>query len=337
MTSAKFSPIAVLGAGSWGTALALHLAKLQQEVRLWTMNTEHVAEMQRDKVNSRYLPSDPFPSSLQPISGLADTIVNCDDILIAIPSAGLRNIFTLLKPLLKKPTHFIFATKGLDFETSKLSHDLAEEILGPGHTYAILSGPSFAQEVAKGLPTAVVIASSDAALAQHALQRFNSPLFRVYSSSDIIGVEICGVVKNVLAIACGISDGMGFGANARSGLITRGLHEMTRLGLAIGAKTETFTGLAGVGDLVLTCTDNQSRNRRFGLSLGQGKSPEEATRAIGQVIEGQRNAEIVVQLAKAHHVEMPISEMVLKILKKELTSLQAMQQLLSRVTKNEKQ
>lgn len=335
MTADIQTPIAVLGAGSWGTALALYLARRGQEVRLWTNNIDHFEEMNRDKTNKRYMPGHVFPETLRPMASLISAIENCHDILIAIPSAGFRNILMAIKPLLKHSVNFLCAAKGLDLDTGKLLHLLAYEVLGPDHCYGVISGPSFASEVAEGLPTAVVIASENIDYTYHFINRFNSPIFRVYSSTDITGVEIGGVVKNVLAIACGISDGMGFGANARSGLITRGLHEMTLLGLALGANAETFTGLTGVGDLVLTCTDDQSRNRRFGLALGKGKSPTDAAREIGQVIEGKRNAELVVQLARDHQVEMPITEMILQILQEKLTPLEAMKQLLARETKKE--
>jgi glycerol-3-phosphate dehydrogenase (NAD(P)+) len=216
-----------------------------------------------------------------------------------------------------------------------LLHDVAIEVLGKEHAYAILSGPSFAREVAAGLPTAVVAASHDPLFAKDLVNRFNSPLFRVYSSHDVVGVEIGGIVKNVLAIATGISDGMKLGANARSALITRGLAEIVRLGSALGGQHETFTGLSGLGDLVLTCTDDQSRNRRFGLALARHTAPQDAEKEIGQVVEGKRNAQLVVQLAHQHHVEMPITEAVWAILSGRLTLQEAMQVLLSREPKAE--
>ena len=327
-------PIAVLGAGSWGTALALYLSRLGQEVRLWSHDTNHVNTMLAEHTNNRYQPGFIFPDSLHPTSSLNESIANCDDILISLPSAGFRSTLTLLKPFLHTSTRIAWATKGLDPETGQLLDDVTREILG-GYPLAILSGPSFAGEVATALPTAVVVASRNAAFASDLMHRFNSQVFRVYTSTDVRGVEIGGVVKNVLAIACGISDGMGFGANARSALITRGLAEMTRLGISLGAHQETFIGLAGVGDLVLTCTDNQSRNRRFGLALGKGKNSTDAEREIGQVVEGKRNAELVMQLAQKHSVEMPISETVWKILQGKITPPDAMRILLSREPKRE--
>ena len=331
----SLSPIAILGAGSWGTALAIYLARQGQDVRLWSFNTDSIHAMQSDRANLSYLPNISFPDTLNPTAELSAALQGTTDIMIAVPSAGFRSTLTLLKPLLNKNNRILWVTKGIDLETGQLLHEVAQDIFGHQHSLAVLSGPSFASEVAKGLPTAVVVASSDLTFSNDILTRFNSSVLRVYSSQDMTGVEIGGVVKNVLAIACGISDGMGFGANARSALITRGLAEMTRLGIALHAQPETFTGLAGVGDLVLTCTDNQSRNRRFGLALGQGKTANEAEQAIGQVVEGKRNAELLVQLAHQHKVEMPISEAVWDILQGKLTPYDALLALLSREPKQE--
>jgi glycerol-3-phosphate dehydrogenase (NAD(P)+) len=327
---------AVLGAGSWGTALALHLSRLGQSVRLWTMDAEHAAAMQADNENKRYLPTLTFPSHLHATSDLAAAVQDVRDILIAVPSAGFRSTLLQLKPFVKTNTRIYSATKGLDEKTGQLLHQIAEEILGKQCSYAVLSGPSFAREVAIGLPTAVVIASKDATFAQDLSNRFNSATFRVYISTDVPGVEICGSIKNVLAIATGISDGMGFGANARSALITRGLAEVVRLGLALGGQLETFMGLAGMGDIILTCTDNQSRNRRFGLALAQGLSTADAAKEIGQVVEGQRNAELVMQLAQLHQIDMPIISAVYGVLQGQLTPQEAMRHLLARTPKPEK-
>lgn len=334
MTTVK-QPIAILGAGSWGTALALHLAHLNQTVHLWTPSKEHAAQLESERVNNRYLAHHPFPKNLQPTAELTTALHNVNDILIAVPSAGFRNTVTQLKPLLQPGMRIAWATKGLDENTGQLLHEVITELLGHHYPTAILSGPSFASEVALQQPTAVVIASQDAAFAQDLLTRFNTPLFRIYLNTDIPGVEVGGAVKNVLAIATGISDGMGFGANARCALITRGLAEMTRLGSKLGGQSETFTGLAGLGDLILTCTDDKSRNRRFGLALGQGKNATQAEKEIGQVVEGKRNAELVAQLAHKHKIEMPITEAVLQILQEKKTPKQAMQDLLTRATTSE--
>jgi glycerol-3-phosphate dehydrogenase (NAD(P)+) len=328
-------PIAVLGAGSWGTALALHLARLGQPVRLWSFEADHVIEMQRDRTNKRYLPTQAFPQTLQPVVKLEDALSDVHDILITVPSIGFRSTLFLLQAFLQPTMRIVWATKGLDEQTGGLLHEVAQHILGDKSSFAVLSGPSFAKEVAANLPTAVVIASHNQTFAKDLQQRFNGQFFRVYLSQDMIGVEIGGVVKNVLAIATGISDGMGFGANARSALITRGIAEMVRLGIALGGQYETFYGLTGLGDVVLTCTDDQSRNRRFGLLLGKGLSPAAAEKEIKQVVEGKRNTELVMMLANNMLVEMPIVETVFHILQGKMTPKDAMQYLLSRTLKAE--
>lgn len=325
----------ILGAGSWGTAIALHLSRLGHTVHLWTHDTEQIKSMQKERMNLHYMPDQRFPDSLQPVVDLKEAILGANDILIAVPSVAFRSLLTEVKPLLKPKVGVLWLTKGMDENTGQLLHEVAEDILGADHPFAVLSGPSFAAEVADGLPTAVVVASRDMAFAEKLSHEFNSNTLRVYFSRDVIGVEVGGVVKNVIAIATGISDGMGFGTNARCALITRGLAEMIRLGLALGGHYETFTGLTGLGDLVLTCTDNQSRNRRFGLLLGKGMSADDALRQIGQVVEGKRNAELVVHLAQKNGVEMPIAESVVNILQGKMTAKEAMQMLLSRETKAE--
>jgi glycerol-3-phosphate dehydrogenase (NAD(P)+) len=302
---------------------------------MWTPNTASAAEMLTDRVNNHYLPGQIFPGSLHPTSNIKEALQDADVILIAVPSAAFREVLTLIQPLISTSIPIIWATKGLDNLKGQFLHETAEEILGKTRSYAVLSGPSFAREVAIGLPTAAVIASIDSSFANELLNYFNSSHFRIYLSTDVIGVEIGGVVKNVLAIATGIADGMKLGANARSALITRGLAEMTRLGLALGGQYETFTGLAGLGDLVLTCTDNQSRNRRFGLALGEGKKTDIAEKEIGQVVEGKLNAEQILQLAQKVSVEMPITEAVCEILRGKASPKEAMQHLLSRSPKTE--
>jgi glycerol-3-phosphate dehydrogenase (NAD(P)+) len=236
------------------------------------------------------------------------------EVLLAVPSVGFRSTLVLMKPLLSSHAKLICATKGLEDGTGRLCHEMANEVLGGQYSFAALSGPSFAKEVAAGLPTAVAIASTDAGWIKVIAARFRSAIFQTHACEDVTGVEIAAVVKNVIAIATGMSDGMKLGANARSALITFGLNEMTCLGLAIGAKKDTFMGLAGVGDLILTCSDDQSRNRRLGLALGHGKSIADAEKEIGQVVEGKRNAEIVVKLASEHQVSMPTCSLVWDIL-----------------------
>lgn len=324
-------PIAILGAGSWGTALALYLGRRGQSVRIWSVDASEITAMQTDKANHRYLPGHPLPATLQPMTDLADTVKDVDDILVVVPSVGFRQTLTALKSATQKPVRVICATKGLDIQSGQLLSDVAADLLSKDDKFAILSGPSFAREVAAGLPTAVVIAAQDKAFLNDLTRRFDSPIFRIDSSDDIIGVEISGVVKNVIAIATGVSDGLGLGANTRSAIITRGLGEIIRLGKALGGRLDTFIGLAGLGDLILTCSDNQSRNHRLGLAIGKGQSAQEAESEIGQVVEGKQNAELVVSLAKRHQIELPICGVVWQILQGKLGSKEAITQMLPNV------
>lgn len=319
--------IAVLGAGSWGTALAMLLARNGHEVILWGHNADHMNAMQQVGCNTVYLPDFPFPTNMTCSSDLAATVANADDVLIVVPSHAYNELLQRLKPLLKASTGVAWSSKG--FCDSKCLHEVAQEYLGT-RTTAVISGPSFAKEVAQGLPTAVVVASDDSDYAAKWAQYLSSDTFRPYQSSDVIGVEIAGAVKNILAIATGIAAGLQLGSNAQAALITRGLAEITRLGLAMGAQPETFMGLAGMGDLVLTCTDNQSRNRRFGFALGQGKSVADAKKSIAQVIEGIDATAEAHQLAKKYHVEMPIVEQVYNILYQHASVKTAVQALLAR-------
>lgn len=329
MEGQRLKPITILGAGSWGTALALHLSKLGQTVRIWSYEIPEVAAMLAERTNSRYLPGFPFPDLIQPTANLADAVKDIDDVLIAVPSIGFRETLIMLKPLIDSNIRITCATKGLDTDTGQLLHEVVDEVLGKTRKFAVLSGPSFAREVAAGLPTSVVIASKHDDLLTDLMQRLNSPLFRTFPSDDVVGVEIGGVVKNVIAIATGIFDGMELGANARSALITHGLTEITHLAQALGGKLETIIGLSGIGDLILTATDNQSRNRRLGLAIGKGQNLEEAEREIGQVVEGKRNAELVAGLANTHQVNMPICETIWQLLQGKLNTRQAIESMLA--------
>lgn len=320
--------IAVLGSGAWGTALAIHLAK-KMPVCLWGRAEDVPMQMQSQRTNEKYLPNIPFPERLHVEPCLEKALADAEDILIAVPSHAFGSLLSQMKPFLILDTQkIVWATKGLDPKTHRLLHEVVKDILGPSCVFAVLSGPSFAREVAEGLPTAVSLASGSLPFLEKLVDLLHSEYFRTYTTYDYIGVQVCAVVKNVLAIAVGISDGMHLGANARAALITRGLAEMTRLGLAMGGILQTFLGLAGVGDLVLTCTDNQSRNRRFGLALGG--APDLAKDADPKTIEGKMNAEEVYLLAKVHHVEMPITERVHAILTGTETPEEAMRILLSR-------
>jgi len=331
----KNSPIAVLGAGSWGTALAVHLARNNQETHLWGWKKEEVAKLKSARCNDLYLPGVAFPESLSVTDNLSEALDNVSDVLVVVPSYGFRSCLKLIAPLLIPNARVSWATKGLDSETGKLLSEVAREELGDAIHLAVLAGPSFAKEVGADLPTAVTIAATDEQFSADLSDRFTGKTFRVYRSDDLVGVQLGGVVKNVLAVAAGISDGLGYGANARAALITRGLTEMIRLGLAAGAKQNTFTGLAGVGDLVLTCTDNQSRNRRFGLALAEGQTIDEAKKTVGQVVEGARNAGEVRMMAERLNVEMPITDAVYRLLQGEINAKNAVDELLSRTPKSE--
>lgn len=306
--------IAVLGAGSWGTALALQLARNGNVVRLWARDGAAIAAMQRDGENRRYLPGCPFVSGLQPEASMAAAVAAADDVLVVVPSHALRACLDMLAPLLNATQRVIWATKGLEPETALLPNQVAAEVLGKQRPVAVLSGPSFAGEVGRGMPTAVTIASTDRAFARDMAGAFHDGVFRVYTAGDVIGVGVGGAVKNVIAIAVGMSDGLGYGANARALLITRGLSEMTRLGVELGGKRATFTGMAGLGDLLLTCSDDQSRNRRMGLALAAGKSVATAEAEIQQVVEGVRVAREVSRIAAQRQVEMPLATQACRVL-----------------------
>jgi glycerol-3-phosphate dehydrogenase (NAD(P)+) len=328
-------PIAVLGAGSWGTALALLLARNGYDVRLWARDQAHIMQMRDLGANTRYLPDYPFPKNLQPYHDLPNCLTDVHDILIVVPSYAFRELIFQIKPSVHAHTRIVWGTKGLD-EHHHLLHEVVAEILSPQIPMAVLSGPSLASEVAAGLPTAVTLSSNQPQFPKDLIEYFHNPHFRVYENTDMVGVELCGAVKNILAIAAGISDGMQFGANARSALITRGLAEMSRLCEAMGGKRETLMGLAGLGDLVLTCTANQSRNYRFGMALGTGIDRHTAERAIGQAVEGLYNSAQVHELLKQHPVEMPISQQIYRILYENLDARHAVKTLLERVPTTEK-
>ncbi|MBV8909321.1 MAG: NAD(P)-dependent glycerol-3-phosphate dehydrogenase [Gammaproteobacteria bacterium] len=323
-------PIAVVGAGSWGTALAIQFARGGRAVRLWGRDRQRLAAMAASRCNERYLESARFPPSLLLEPQLSAALAGARDVLIVVPSQAFRAMLIELAPLLDPDMHVAWATKGFEQGSLELPHQVAREVLGAERRVAVLSGPTFAREVGAGLPTAMTVASPDAAYARTLARELSSANFRAYTSTDITGVEIGGAVKNALAVGAGLSDGLGFGANTRVALITRGLKEMTRLGLALGARAETFMGLAGLGDLVLTCTDDQSRNRRFGLLLAAGHSPESALAEIGQAVEGHAAARAIVTVAARAQVEMPLCAMVYRVLFEQLAAKEAVRELMSR-------
>lgn len=326
----------VLGAGSYGSALAMSLARNGNHTLLWGHEPEHIAELAAARSNEAYLPGITFPDSLEMESDLETAVTACRDILIVVPSHVFGDVLTRIKPFLKADSRIAWATKGLEAETGRLLQDVATDILGSDFPLAVLSGPTFAKELAAGLPTAISVSSTDTDFADeisHLLHCGRS--LRTYTNQDFIGVQLGGAVKNVIAIGAGLSDGLGFGANARTALITRGLTELCRLGEALGAEKNTFMGMSCLGDLVLTCTDNQSRNRRFGLALGAGKGVDEAQVEIGQVVEGYRNTKEVYLLSQRLKVEMPITEQIYQVLYEQKSAKEAALALLGRDKKGE--
>ncbi|EKF9773611.1 NAD(P)H-dependent glycerol-3-phosphate dehydrogenase [Vibrio cholerae] len=327
----------VIGAGSYGTSLAISLARNGANIVLWGHDAEHMARIDADRANHEFLPGIAFPDTLIVETDLQKAVQASRDLLVVVPSHVFGIVLKSLQPHLRADSRICWATKGLEPETGRLLQDVAHDVLGDSYPLAALSGPTFAKELAMGMPTAISVASPDAQFVRDLQEKIHcSKTFRVYANSDFIGMQLGGAVKNVIAIGAGMSDGIGFGANARTALITRGLAEMTRLGAALGAQPETFMGMAGLGDLVLTCTDNQSRNRRFGLALGQGKDVDTAQTDIGQVVEGYRNTKEVWMLAKRMGVEMPIVEQIYQVLYQGKDARLAAQDLLARDKKMER-
>jgi glycerol-3-phosphate dehydrogenase (NAD(P)+) len=324
----------VIGAGSWGTALAIQCARAGHPTRLWGRDAAMLEAMQRARRNERYLPDAQFPQSLEAVADLSQALSGARDVLVAVPSSAFRAVLLEIGAHLDDGTRLAWASKGFERHTGLLPHQVAADVLGdrPG---AVLSGPTFAREVGAGLPTAMTVASRDGEFARELALRLSGPQFRAYTQSDIVGVEVGGAVKNVIAVGSGIADGMGFGANTRVALITRGLAEMMRLGLALGAERRTFMGLAALGDLVLTCTDDQSRNRRLGLALGRGRSLEEAQRDIGQVVEGVTAASAVRLVAEREGVDMPICLEVYRVMHEARPVRDALQALMGREVRSE--
>lgn len=327
--------ISVLGTGSWGTALALLAARNDCDTLLWGHNRQHVEALRRAGENQRYLPGFIFPDKLRVTDDLREAVAFSPRLLISVPSHAFKSTLINIKPFLGQSPQIAWATKGFDGETGALLSEVVAGILGENIATAVLSGPTFAREVAADLPTAITIASASEDFISQLTGALHNQRFRTYTSTDIVGVQVGGAIKNVLAIAAGIADGLGFGANTRAALITRGLTEIMRLGIKLGGQSDTFMGLAGLGDLILTCTDNQSRNRRFGLALGQGKSRERAVEEIAQEVEGISAAHEAYRLSQKYNVEMPITEQVYNVLFNGLDPKQAVQNLLTRDQKSE--
>ena len=324
----------VVGAGSWGTALALVLARNGHRTYLWDCLASHVEKLIAERCNNHHLPGHSFPDTLTAVPRFTPLPAGAGHILIVVPCAGLTDVLAELQSLPERNFRICLACKGIEPNTLTLNHVLVEEYL-PGVPVAVLSGPSFAREVAQGLPTAVTIAAQDPAVAADFSALFHCEVFRTYTHDDVIGVQVGGALKNVMAIAAGIADGLHYGANTRAALMSRGLAEIMRLGQAMGARVDTFMGLAGLGDLALTCTDDQSRNRRFGLALARGKTPEQAMAEIGQAVEGLHTTRVVCALAGKYAVDMPISAQVQNVIDGKVTPREAVHELLAREPKPE--
>lgn len=334
--SAHGSYIAVLGAGSWGTALAMLIARNGFRVRLWDIYSDHLQQIHLQGENTRYLPGVVLPPGIETESDIETLAANSDRFLLVVPSRAFRDTLNKLAAagVGTQDVLISWGTKGFDPEHAMLLSDVVAEVV-PSAQLAVVSGPSFAKEVAHDLPTALTVASPCASAADTVATWLRGERVRVYTSDDIAGVQLGGAIKNVMALAAGISDGLGFGANARAALITRGLAEMNRLGVALGGKQQTFMGLTGVGDLVLTCTDDQSRNRRAGIGLGQGRSVDDMLAEIRQEVEGIKTVRELYVMATRLNVEMPITEQVYKVVYQGLAPEEAVVSLLTREPKAE--
>lgn len=320
---------AVIGAGSWGTALALLLARNGHPIGLWSREVSHRHHLRHERCNSRYLPDAPFPDNLTIIDSLAD-VAGYDHVLIAVPSHAFKGVLEQLKPYWPKTRGLLWATKGLEPDSGRFLSEIVDSLLGYDTPKALLTGPSFAKEVARGQPTVVTIAGTHPDFNRTMQACFQAKTFRVYVVDDLVGAQLGGAVKNILAIAVGIAEGLGYGTNTKAALMTRGLAEMMRLGAALGAKPETLMGLSGLGDLILTCSDNQSRNRRFGLAVGQGQDFDTACQTIGQVVEGIQTTHSIYNLAHKLKVSMPITEQMQRLLTGQSTAPQVVNALISR-------
>ncbi len=329
----KFEKLTVLGAGSWGTALAQVLSKNFSEISIWGRNKKTIDEINRFKRNSRYLPDVDLSNNIKGHTDINNAVKDCDILIVAVPTQSVRDVLNIIKEKISVPV--ISASKGIEINSLMLISDIIYQVLNTEKNLIFaLSGPSFAEEVAKGLPTAVTLAG-DIKLGEKLQEKLNTETFRLYITEDIKGVEIGGAVKNVIAIATGASDGLGLGNNARASLITRGLFEMTKVAKAFGGKPETLYGLAGLGDLVLTATGDLSRNRKFGILLGKGYTVKDALKEVGQVVEGVKTVEALNKIQKKFGLELPISDVVYKVVYKGLSPKEAVRILMSRQPKKE--
>ncbi len=337
MTKIKTTPIAVLGAGSFGTSLAILLAKNGNPTHLWGRSPEHIKKMRAARSNQKYLANIQFPNELTLFDDFQSSIDGVTDILVVTPSHAFEQTLSSIKKYSKQNEQLrvVWACKGLEPGTGNFLSKKADQIFDKNIVKGVLSGPTFAKELASGMPTAITLASNNDQFSTDLTQRLVNQTFRVYLSDDLEGVQFGGAIKNIIAIGAGMADGLGFGANARTALITRGLAEMMRLGTKLGGRTETFTGMAGLGDLILTCTDDQSRNRRYGLAIGKGASIEQAAKDIGQVVEGVRNTKEMAKLANKHLIDMPICQSIYKVLYEQQPPKEAAKDLLTRAMKVE--
>jgi glycerol-3-phosphate dehydrogenase (NAD(P)+) len=329
--------VTVLGAGSWGTALAIQLARVGRRVRLWARDADFAARLAAARENTVYLPGLSLPDAIEPVGSLHAACDGADMLVVVCPSKGVRALADAMGQTVRGRPIVVSAAKGVEQGTHLTMSAILGDVLGPSHAgrVAVLSGPSFAREVSLGVPTAVTSAARDLAVAEEVQQAFNGQTFRVYTSTDVVGVEIGGAVKNVIALAAGVSDGLGFGHNSRAALITRGLAEITRLATALGAEPQTLAGLSGLGDLVLTCTGDQSRNRTVGLRLGRGERLEDIVASMREVAEGVHNTRTVRDLAESVKVEMPITEQMYRLLYENKSPKQAVVDLMTRSLRRE--
>jgi len=322
--------VAVLGAGGWGTALAVHLARVGHDARLWGRDAALVADMHARRANAVYLPDVTFPDRLRVTADLADALQAADLVVAAVPSHGLRDILHRAAPRVQRGAIVVSATKGLEQDTLFRGSEIVQQELGSGMRVAVLSGPSFGSELARELPTAVSVASPDHGVVEQVQREFRAPYFRLYGTCDVIGVEIGGALKNVIAIAAGVTQGLGLGHNALAGLITRGLAEISRLACALGGQRETLSGLSGLGDLVLTCTGRLSRNLHVGVELASGRRLHDVLAGMKMVAEGVRTTEAALSLAARHDVELPIAAQVAELLAGRKTARAALEDLMLR-------
>jgi glycerol-3-phosphate dehydrogenase (NAD(P)+) len=326
--------IAVLGAGSWGTALAVSLSGKGHSVHIWDVDKAHVETLKKDRENRKYLPDVKFMESMIVTDTAEEAIVGSDVVLFSAPAQHFRSALESAIPYLTEEMVLVNVAKGIEQKSLMRMSEIAFDIL-PGAKYVVLSGPSHAEEVGRGLPTTVVSASEDIKLAEFVQDIFMTDRFRVYTNTDVAGVEFGGALKNTIALGAGISDGMGFGDNAKAALMTRGITEIARLGVRLGAKAETFTGLSGIGDLIVTCTSMHSRNRRCGIMIGEGMKPSEATKKVGMVVEGMYTTQAAYELAKRCEVEMPITERIYEVISEKIDAKTAVTALMTRQKKHE--